>query len=72
MLKALQSLFPNLPETPSSARAEFYDKFHRETEEYDRDFITKCDGDLNTTLIFVSVWFCIVSATVFIRFLLGV
>ena len=36
-------------------RTEFYDKFQREMEEHDRDFETKYDGDLDTTLIFVSV-----------------
>jgi hypothetical protein len=41
-----------------TARAEFYDKYKREADEYDKDFI-KYDEDLNTTLIFVSgeyVW----------------
>ena len=36
-------------------RMEFYDKFQREMEEHDQDFETKYDGDLDTTLIFVSV-----------------
>jgi len=54
MLKALPSLFPNLLGTASSARVEFYDKFQREADEYDRDFMKKYDEDLNTTLIFVS------------------
>ena len=57
MLKALPSLFPNLLGTASSARVEFYDKFQREADEYDRDFMKKYDEDLNTTLIFVSVSF---------------
>ena len=42
-----------------TARAEFYDKYKREADEYDKDFIKKYDEDLNTTLIFVSerlVW----------------
>lgn len=56
MRKALPSLFPNLLETTSNARAEFYDKFQREAEAHDRDFIKKYDEDLNTTLIFVSVF----------------
>jgi hypothetical protein len=54
MLKALPTLFPHLLGTASSARGEFYDKFQREADEYDRDFIKKYDEDLNTTLIFVS------------------
>ena len=53
MLKALPTLFPHLG-TASTARAEFYNKFQREADEFDRDFIKKYDEDLNTTLIFVS------------------
>lgn len=54
MLKALPTLFPHLLGTTSGARVEFYDKFQREADEYDRDFMKKYDEDLNTTLIFVS------------------
>ena len=57
MLEALPSLFPNLLGTASGARAEFYDKFQREADEYDHDFMKKYDEDLNTTLIFVSPFF---------------
>ena len=58
MLKALPILFPHLLGTANGARAEFYDKFQREADEYDRDFIKKYDGDLNTTSIFVgSIFF---------------
>lgn len=35
-------------------RMDFHDKFQREMEEHDRDFEKKYDGDLDTTLIFVS------------------
>ena len=35
-------------------RALFYEKYHKEAEEYDKDFVKKYDEDLNTTLIFVS------------------
>ena len=56
MLKALPSLFPNLVGAHSGARVEFYDKFQREADEHDHDFTKKCDEDLNTTLIFVSVF----------------
>ena len=35
---------------------EFYNKFQREMEEHDRDFEKKYDEDLNTTLIFVSIY----------------
>jgi hypothetical protein len=57
MLKALPSLFPHLLGAASGARVEFYDKFQREADEYDGDFIKKYDEDLNTTLIFVGVFF---------------
>ena len=67
MLKALPSLFPNLLGTTNSAhvtnigttnsaRIEFYDKFKRVADEHDRDFIKKYDEDMNTTLIFVSIF----------------
>jgi len=36
-------------------RVESYDKFQREADEYDSDFMKKYDEDLNTTLIFVSL-----------------
>jgi hypothetical protein len=53
MLKALPSLFPHLLGTASSPRAEFYEKFQREADEYDRDFLKKYHDDLNSSLIFV-------------------
>jgi len=53
MLKALTSRFPNLLGTSSGTRVESYDKFQREADGYDRDFMKKSDEDLNTTLIFV-------------------
>jgi len=56
MLKALPSLFPNRLGTTGGARAEFYEKFQREADEYDRDSTKKYDEDLNTTLIFVSIY----------------
>ena len=59
MIKALPSLFPHLLGTANNARVEFYDKFQREADEYDRDFIKKYDEDLNTTLIFVGFLFFI-------------
>jgi len=34
-------------------RAQFYERYRKEAEEYDRDFMKKHDEDLNTTLIFV-------------------
>jgi len=54
MLKALPSLFPNFLGTVSGARVGFCDKFQREADGCDRDFMKKYDEDLNTTLIFMS------------------
>ena len=34
-------------------RAQFYEHYRKEAEEYDREFMKKYDEDLNTTLIFV-------------------
>ena len=54
MLKALPILFPHLLKTTSgSAPVEFYDKFQREADERDSDFVKKYGEDLDTTLIFV-------------------
>ena len=44
---------PNSSGTANNARAEFYDRFQRELDEYDRDFMKKYE-DLNATLIYVS------------------
>jgi len=35
-------------------RALFYEKYHKEAEDFDKEFMKKYDEDLNTTLIFVS------------------
>ena len=67
MLKALPSLFPNHLGTASGARVEFYDKFKREADEYDRDFMKKYEEDLNTTLIFVSILSTSTSTLLLIR-----
>ena len=53
---ALPSRPPNRSGTATSARVEFYDKFRRAADEYDRDFVKKCDEDLNITLVFVGVF----------------
>lgn len=38
-------------------RSRFYERYRKEAEEYDEEFMKKYDEDLNTTLIFVSfVW----------------
>ena len=52
--RALGSYFPSIASKTMTAHAEFYDKYKREADEYDKVFIKKHDEDLNTTLIFVS------------------
>ena len=43
--------------TQEDHRAQFFEDYRKEAEEYDREFMKKYDEDLNTTLIFVSfVW----------------
>jgi len=71
MLKALSSRFPNLLGTSSGSRVEFYDKFQRETDRYDRDFAKKYDEDLDTTLMSVSILFAHALVAVFIWFSWG-
>jgi len=34
-------------------RAEFYEHYRKEADEYDKEFMKRHDEDLNTTLIFV-------------------
>ena len=34
-------------------RTPFYERYHKEAEDYDKEFVRKHDGDLSTTLIFV-------------------
>lgn len=34
-------------------RALFYEKYHKEAEDFDKEFMKKYDENLNTTLIFV-------------------
>ena len=35
-------------------RTQFYTHYRKEAKEHDKEFVKKHDGDLNTTLIFVS------------------
>ena len=51
---ALKNYFTPLRPT-SDARVDFYNKFKREAEDYDKEFLDKYDGDLDTTLIFVGL-----------------
>ena len=53
MIKALSAFFPSLG-TAGNHVVEFYNKFHNAADDHDRDFVKKCDEDLNSTLIFVS------------------
>ena len=55
MVKALSAFFPNLGTTGNQA-VEFYNKFHQAADDHDRDFVKRYDEDLNTTLIFVSIF----------------
>ena len=58
MLKVLPTPFPHPLGTTSSAPVEFYDKFQREADERDSDFVKKYGEDLDTTLIFVGFLSC--------------
>jgi len=40
-------------------RAQFYELYRREAEEYGKEFMKKYDEDLNTTLIFVGYAHCL-------------
>ena len=53
---ALKNYFPRLEPT-NNVRVEFYDKFQRVADEYDLDFLNKYGTDLDTTLIFVGLFF---------------
>ena len=44
----------DIPSAQEDHRAQFFEDYRREAEEYDKEFIKKYDEDLNTTLIFVS------------------
>jgi hypothetical protein len=43
--------------TARGACIEFYNKFQRKADEYDRDFVEKYERDLNTVMVFVSFLF---------------
>ena len=45
----------DLPPTTEDYRARFYEIYRVEAEDRDKEFFKKYDGDLNTTLIFVSL-----------------
>ena len=68
--KTLPSLFPNLLETASGARVEFY-KLQHTGGKHDHDFVHKYEQDLklNITLIFVSAFSVSTLTVVLICFL---
>ena len=39
--------------TKEDHRTKFYEHYHKEAEEYDKEFLKNREEDLNTTLIFV-------------------
>lgn len=43
----------DLKSSQEDPRAEFYERYHREGELYDKEFLKKHGEDLDTTLIFV-------------------
>ena len=49
----LHSLREDAQSIQEDPRAEFYKHYHKEAEEYDKEFIKRHDEDLGTTLIFV-------------------
>jgi len=51
----LPGLHPSVLGENDRAHIGLYDKFHRIADDHDRDFVKKYDGDLDTTLIFVSI-----------------
>ena len=50
---------PDLPPAQEDHRSRFYADYHKEAEEYDKEFMKKHDEDLDTTLIFVSFGPCL-------------
>lgn len=44
----------HIPLTQKDHQARFYADYRKVAEEYDKEFVKKCDENLSTTLIFVS------------------
>lgn len=44
------------PHVHTHARNEFYAEYQREADDHDREFLKKYEDDLNTSLIFVSIY----------------
>ena len=51
--KTPQSQNQDLPSNQEHLRTRFYERYHKEADEYDGEFVDKCEEDLGTTLIFV-------------------
>ena len=49
---ALKEFFE--PSRTNDPRTDFFAAYRKESDEFDRDYAGKYDGDLNTSLIFVS------------------
>lgn len=49
------------PVRTDDPRSDFYTVYRRESGEFDRDYIAKYDGDLNTSLLFVCFTLCTVN-----------
>ena len=52
---ALKEFFE--PLRTNNSRADFFAVYRKESDEFDREYTRKYDEDLNTSLIFVSLWF---------------
>ncbi|KAF9643703.1 hypothetical protein BDM02DRAFT_3074152, partial [Thelephora ganbajun] len=44
------------------SRTDFFAVYRRESEDFDRDYVRKCDEDLNTSLIFAGLFSAVSSA----------
>ena len=63
VLNALETHFSRNRGSVNSARHDFYNKFQHAADDHDRDFVNKCGGDLDNTLIFVGLLFTLLLTT---------
>ncbi|KAF9780460.1 hypothetical protein BJ322DRAFT_1011923, partial [Thelephora terrestris] len=61
-LTTLRSQKQSALPTEGDHQARFYDTYHKVAEEYDKDFLKKYGGDLDTTLIFAGLFSAVTSA----------
>ena len=60
LITVIYSSHRNEKEFPhEDLRAQFYELYRKEAEEYDKEFMKRYDEDLNTTLIFVGYTHCL-------------